>query len=199
MKIILATGNPSKAEQIRALFLGPLIEIVTLDEAGITGGVQENGETLKDNALKKALFAYEHCHDWSMADDTGIFITALDGLPGVRSARWAGDGATEEQTMLYALRELEGKSDRSAKFATVVAVISPIGKQYFFTGEVLGRVLESPRMKPQPKMPYSSIFVPNGAEKVWAEMTVDEENAISHRGQAFRQAKEFLEGFARQY
>lgn len=128
-----------------------------------------------------------------MADDTGIFINALNGEPGVKSSRWAGDTATTEEILAYTLKSLEGKTDRSAYFETVVALISPESKQYFFEGKVDGHLLESPKVKPQPKMPYSCIFMPNESDKVWAEMEVEEENKISHRGKAFAKVRYFLE------
>ncbi len=196
MRIILSTRNPTKAEQIRDIFKGSSIEVVTLTDVGIDGESKEDGETLKDNALKKALFAYERSDDWTMADDTGVFIDSLNGLPGVRTSRWAGDNATTEETMAYTLKRLLGKNDRTAKFMTVVALVSPSGEEHFFTGEIRGKILDAPKTRPQPKMPYSPIFMPDGTGKVWAEMTVEEENAISHRGQAFRRAKAFLESLA---
>lgn len=195
MNIILATRNPSKAEQIKDLFRGLPIAILTLTEAGLEGEATEDGETLQENALKKALFAWERVNPktWLMADDTGIFIHALDNEPGVRSARWAGDTATTEEITQYTLKRLDGIADRSATFETVVALITPEGRHHFFDGKIDGKILEAPRTKPQPKMPYSSIFVPDGTEQVWAEMAVERENQISHRGQAFRQAIVFLE------
>ena len=128
-----------------------------------------------------------------MADDTGIFIHALNGEPGIRSSRWAGDTATTEEITGYTLKRLEGVADRSATFETLVALVSPECERHFFSGKVNGKILEAPRTKPQPKMPYSSIFVPDGTNQVWAEMTIDFENSISHRGRAFRQARAFLE------
>lgn len=191
MKIILSTGNQSKAEQIRAIFTGLSILVCTLDDEGIEGEAIEDGITLEENALKKALFAHRP-GTWSMADDTGLFINFLDGMPGVYAARWAGEDASTDEITQYTLRQLEGVQDRSAIFKTVVALVDPNGEQLFFSGEVSGKILDAPRTKPQPKMPYSPLFVPEGSDKVWAEMTVDEENAISHRGKAFRFVREYL-------
>jgi XTP/dITP diphosphohydrolase len=195
MKIILSTRNPSKAEQIRALFADPTIELLTLAEAGIEGEGIEDGTTLAENALKKAKFAFGQSVEksWTMADDTGLFITALNGAPGIKAARWAGDAATTEEIMNHTLAALEGKRDRTATFETVVALISPKGEEQFFSGKVEGVLLDAPRVPFQPKMPYSPLFLPNGKDKVWAEMTTEEENEISHRGQAFRHVRAFLE------
>lgn len=195
MKIILSTRNPSKATQIREIFPGPKFQILTLSDVDINGEAVENGATLKENARIKAFFAYEEIgkKEWVMADDTGLFISHLNGEPGVRSARWAGENASTEEITAFTLKKLEGALDRTATFETVVALISPGGRVYSFSGKVQGVILEAPKTKPQPKMPYSSIFVPNGTDKVWAEMTTEEENRLSHRGFAFRQVKSFLE------
>jgi XTP/dITP diphosphohydrolase len=195
MNIILATRNPSKKQQIKQFFESSGITILGLDEVGIDGDVIEDGQTLQENALKKARFAAGRVANvWTMADDTGIFITALNGAPGIRSARWMGETATTEQGTQFVVDRMKGIADRSAIFRTVAVLISPEGKEYSFVGEVSGHLLEAPRVPPQPKMPYSALFVPDGEDKVWAEMSVEYENLISHRGKAFRRVREFLEG-----
>jgi len=194
MKIIFATRNQSKAKQVKAKFAGSEFLILTLDEAGIEGDAIEDGDTLRENALKKARFAHESSAQkvWTMADDTGLFIRHLNGAPGINAARWAGENATTDEITRHTLKQLEGASDRSARFETVVALISPEGTEHFFNGEAFGTILEAPRTAPQPKMPYSPIFVPDGLDKVWAEMTVEEENIVSHRGKAFDKVQAFL-------
>jgi len=197
--VVLSTRNPSKAHQIRAVFEGSPVSIFTLDDIGIEEEAVEDGLTLEENAEKKARFAHARTKPmggkkmWAMADDTGIFIRALGGLPGVKSARWAGDTATTDEITQYTLDRLAGVTDRFATFETTVVVINPAGRKYVFTGVVEGRLLDVPRTKPQPKMPYSPLFIPNGSVKVWAEMGVEEENEISHRGIAFRLVRNFLE------
>ncbi len=195
MNVILATRNKSKAIQIKAIFEDSPISIQTFNDAGVDGEAVEDGATLGDNALKKARFVYERgiSKSWAMADDTGIFIDALNGAPGVRSARWAGESASTEEIMQYCLGRMDGVSNRAATFETVVAVVSPDGKEYFFNGKVSGCLLAAPRVASQPKMPYSAIFVPEGTDLTWAEMSAEQENEISHRGKAFRQARVFLE------
>ena len=154
----------------------------------------ETGKTLAENSAIKAKYAQAHAPGyWTMADDTGIFIDALDGFPGVHSARWMGDDATTEEIMRGILKKMEGVQDRSATFKTSVVLVDPDGKEHVFSGERPGQLLEMPRCAPQPSMPYSSIFLPDGAEKVWAEMKTEEENVGSHRGKAFRQALAFLQ------
>ena len=201
MEIVLSTRNISKIEQIKAVLAGLNITVLSLDEAGIHGEAIEDGTTLEENALKKALFAQTGdkvgSRKLAMADDTGIFIDALGGEPGIKAARWAGKGATTEDTMNFTLRKLSGVpiENRKATFKTVAAVVSPEGEHQFFTGSIQGTILTAPRIACQPNMPYSAIFLPDGKNKVWAEMSVDEENAISHRGQAFRQVRDFLAVF----
>lgn len=192
--VILATRNDSKAEQIRAIFKGSSYNVVTMTEAEIEGEAVEDGETLEQNALKKAMYVHDQCRWMVMADDTGLFIESLGGAPGVRAARWAGEHATTEEITAHTLRQLEGKSNRRATFRTVVGIVRPDGLVQTFDGEVNGQILAAPRTKPQPKMPYSPIFVPDGTDQVWGEMTIEFQNRISHRGIAFRKALEYLEG-----
>lgn len=194
MKIILSTRNPSKAEQIRAIFDGSSISIVSLDEAGIEGQGIEDGNTLEENALKKAMFVHEQKPEaWAMADDTGIFIDALNGKPGVHTADWHGENKETEQITHWVLDQLKDVDNRSATFRTVVAIVSPDGKHHFFTGEVRGTILKTPQGKTEPHMPYGSIFIPDGTDKTFAQMSLEEKNTFSHRGRAFRQARDFLE------
>ena len=194
MKIVLSTRNPSKMEQIKEVFALSPVTVLDLDDVGVEGQGIEDGETLEHNALKKALFVHEHRPDlWAMADDTGIFIDALDGKPGVHTAGWTGGNEDTERWTEWILEQLKEKDDRSATFETVVAIISPEGSRHLFAGKVHGVLLREPKTKPQRRMPYSPIFVPDGHNKVWAEMTLAEENSISHRGKAFRKARAFLE------
>lgn len=195
MEIILATRNPSKAEQIKAVFAGTDIRILTLDEAGIVGEAVEDGMTLEENSLKKAQYAHDRAEtpSWTMADDTGIFIDAVAGEPGVHAAYWGGAQLSTEERMRYCLSRLEGAEDRGATFRTRVTLLSPEGQRYVFMGETRGHILAEPQGPTQPKMPYSAIFAADeGMGRTWAEMTIDEENAISHRGKAFAQVIEFL-------
>jgi XTP/dITP diphosphohydrolase len=195
MKIILATRNPSKAEQIREVFAGSIFNVITLKDADIEGDIVEDGGSLLNNSRIKARFAHSHAQGkcWSMSDDTGVFITGLGGEPGVEAAYWGGN-LSDTERMNYCLERMKDLTDRTGFFETVVVLISPEGTEYSFSGKAEGVFLEAPRYNPQKGMPYSGIFRPYGTEKVWAEMNVQEENAISHRGKAFRLARAFLEG-----
>jgi XTP/dITP diphosphohydrolase len=194
MKILIATHNPSKATQIQALLDDARFEIVTLRDLGITEEVVEDGVTLLENAEKKALFGFEKTGLCTVAEDTGLFIDSLDGEPGIYAARWAGEGASTETTLAYALQRLTGipLHERTATFKTTAVIIHQDGTRSVCEGSISGVMLENPRTTPQPKMPYSALFQPNGENKVWAEMSTEEENAISHRGQAFRHAHKVL-------
>ncbi len=200
MQVILSTRNPSKVEQAKAVFHDSSVSIISLDEAGIKGQATEDGTTLEENATKKAMFVHNQHKSgiWAIADDTGIFIDALGGKPGVHTADWNGGNKETIKMTEWILEQLKNVFDRSATFKTAVVIISPQGAQYLFVGEVRGKILTVTREKTQPKMPYASIFVPDGSEKTWGEMTVEEENAISHRGKAFRQARNFLEQLSEQ-
>lgn len=195
MEIILSTRNQSKLQQIRNVLAGLDLSVLSLEEAGIEGEVVEDGNTLEENAFKKALFATRQSGKWAIADDTGLFIDAWGGEPGIHAARWAGDGLSTEEIMLRTLQRLEGVplEGRTASFKTCAVITSPDEKEScFFTGTVRGTILTTPRTACQPNMPYSAIFVPDGQDKTWAEMSVEEENAISHRGKAFRQVRQFF-------
>jgi XTP/dITP diphosphohydrolase len=177
------------------MFIGLPIDVLSLDDAGIQGEALEDGETLEANALKKARFAHEKSGKWAMADDTGIFIDSLGGRPGIYAARWAGESASTAEITQFTLNQLKDVplEKRTATFRTVAAVISPDGSEHLFTGEVSGSILPAEKKQPQPKMPYSGIFQPDGFDTVWAEMTIEEENQISHRGQAFSKVRKFLQ------
>lgn len=192
--IILSTRNPSKASQIKTMFEGLPVRILTLEDANVRGEAIEDGKTLEENASKKVRFAWEQTKRWCPADDTGLFIDALGGQPGIHAARWAGLEAQTEEIMRFTLEKLKHipQGRREATFKTVAAMINPQGELSIFMGEVRGTILSVPRVACQPKMPYSAIFVPDGQLKVWAEMSAGEENAISHRGKAFRQVYNFF-------
>lgn len=194
MDIVLSTRNTSKMKQIRAVLEGLPLNVLSLDDVGIEDDAIENGTTIGENAMKKAFFAFQYTSKWSMADDTELCIDALQGQPGIRAARWAGEGLSAEKIMRYTLDRLKHVPlvRRTATFRTAAALISSSNHLDIFIGEVKGRFLHEPRCPCQPNMPYSAIFVPDGQSKVWAEMTVEEENAISHRGQAFRQLRDFI-------
>lgn len=197
MDIILSTRNPTKTVEIKTMLEEFGVNILTLDEAGIVGEAIEDGNTLEENATKKTDYALKHLSKaaWVMADDSGIYINALNGAPGISSARWAGDNATTEDILNYTLERMNGIEDRSARFETAIVLQSPEGEKFYFKGENLGQLATSPLAYPKPGMPYTAIFLPDGIDKVLAEMTVEEQKGISSRGKAVTQVVGFLKIF----
>ena len=194
MKLIFASRNPGKIKEIKQLLNELEIEILSVDEAGITEEITEDGKTLEENALKKSRFVAEKSKGWAIADDTGLFIKALDNAPGINTNRWAGENASDRDLIDYTLSKLKGvpKEERKAYFKTVVVLYAPAGKNWIFSGKVKGRIVEEPTGKPRAKLPYDLIFIPKGEKRTFAEMSDKEKNCISNRGIALNKLKEFL-------
>lgn len=187
-KIIFATNNAHKLSEVQAL-LGDRFRLVTLAECGITEEIPEDAPTLEGNALQKARYVHERTGEDCFADDTGLEVDALDGAPGVHSARYATDGHDFAANNRLLLSNLAEKTERSAHFRTVIALILD-GREYLFEGRVEGRIAESEAGCGG--FGYDPLFVPDGFDRTFAEMTVDEKNAISHRGRAVGRLVEFL-------
>ena len=187
-KIIFATNNAHKLSEVQAL-LGDRFRLVTLAECGITEEIPEDAPTLEGNALQKARYVHERTGEDCFADDTGLEVDALDGAPGVHSARYATDGHDFAANNRLLLSNLAGKTERSAHFRTVIALILD-GREYLFEGRVEGRIAESEAGCGG--FGYDPLFVPDGFDRTFAEMTADEKNAISHRGRAVGRLVEFL-------
>ncbi len=190
-KLIFATHNDGKVIEMRKILEDLDIEILTAEEAGVMEDVVEDRETFVGNSYKKAKFIVDKTGEWSVADDTGICIDALDGQPGVYSARWAG----EEDIVDFTLNKLkdipEGK--RTAYFETAVVLVSPEGERHEFIGRTHGKITtERKGEMHSTKLPYDVIFMPKGIDKTFAEITREEKNNMSNRGEAFRKLREFL-------
>lgn len=195
MKIIFATHNPGKLEEMKNILAGLPIKILSATEAGITDEPVEDGETFADNAMIKASYTTEETGEWSVADDSGICVNALDNAPGVYSARWAGEGASGEAKAQKILDELRGLPEdrRGAYFESSLALVSPEGRHWIFSGRIDGVISSNKRETMlRPYLPYDAIFIPQGFEKTFGEMTDEEKNSLSHRGKAFRELKDFL-------
>ena len=188
-RFLLCTGNPGKAAELRAL-LPPSLEIVTLTEAGLPTDLPETGDTLEANALQKARFAFERTGLPCIADDTGLEVEALDGAPGVYSARYAGEAKDPAANMARLLSELEGSADRRARFRTVIALVSTDG-EHTFEGEVQGTITQGPRGTGG--FGYDPIFLPEMSDLTFAELDPMRKNAISHRGRAVWKLARFLD------
>jgi XTP/dITP diphosphohydrolase len=183
--IVLATANPDKAREIREALAGHDVEL--LPRPGDVPDVDETGETLLDNARLKAVALAEATGRPALADDTGLEVDALGGAPGVYSARYAGDDATYADNCRKLLGALSGVHgpDRGARFATVVVLRYPDGRELDALGEVRGTITEGPRG--ENGFGYDPVFAPDeGDGRTFAEMSPDEKHAISHRGRALR-------------
>ena len=188
MKIIFATGNKNKLKEIRAA-IPPGSELLGLKDVGIFEELPEDHETLEENALQKAQYVYEKSGLTCFADDTGLEIDALNGAPGVYSARYAGEEKRAAANMAKVLDELADEDDRSARFRTVIALVGPKGENTF-EGIVNGRILRE--KKGAEGFGYDPIFQPEGEERSFAEMGLVEKNTMSHRARAFKKLLEYL-------
>ena len=188
MKLIFATHNRQKLEEVQAV-LGPGFTLVTPDEAGVHAEIPEEQPTLEGNAFQKADFLYQRTGQDCFADDTGLEVEALGGAPGVYSARYAGEHVSYEDNNRLLLKNLEGVTDRRARFRTVIALILG-GKRYQFEGVVEGRIATEPRG--DQGFGYDPLFIPDGYTTSFAQMSAEAKNAISHRGRAVEQLATFL-------
>ena len=187
--IIFATNNVHKLSEVRAL-AGKQFEIAGLKDIGFEGNIPENEPTLEGNALTKALFIKERFGLDCFADDTGLEVEALNGRPGVHSARYAGPEGNAKANIRKLLAEMHGKQNRSARFRTVIALIKD-GREHLFEGVVEGTILEEKSGKGG--FGSDPVFLPDGYLQTFAEMPVDLKNEISHRGIAVRRLINFLE------
>lgn len=187
-KIIFATNNAHKLSEVQAL-LGDAFELVTLKECGITEDIPETAATLEGNALQKARYVFEKTGADCFADDTGLEVEALGGEPGVHSARYATDGHDFAANNRLLLKNLEGQSNRKARFRTVIALILE-GKKYLFEGIVEGTIATSE--SGCEGFGYDPLFVPSGEIVTFAQMSAEAKNAISHRGRAVAKLVNFL-------
>lgn len=188
-KIVVATRNPGKLRELEALVSGQSFELVSLDAFPDAPIVEEDQPTLRGNARKKAIALHRHTGLTAIADDTGLEVDALDGEPGVRSARFAGPEADDARNRSLLLERLHGAADRSARFRTVIAC-AVAGEVVFFEGVCDGSIADEERGKGG--FGYDPIFLPAGWSKTFAEMTENEKNRISHRGRASRQLAFYL-------
>lgn len=190
MKIVFATNNAHKLAEVRAV-LGDGFELVTLREVGITEDIPETGATLEENASQKARYVYERTGLDCFADDTGLEVEALNGAPGVHSARYATDGHDFAANNRKLLGELQGKDNRRARFRTVISLIRG-GREQRVEGIVRGSIALSEAGCGG--FGYDPLFVPEGYDVTFAEMSASEKNSISHRGRAVAELVKVLNG-----
>ena len=188
MRIVCASANPHKVEELARL-LPSWVELVA--RPSDVGDIDEDAPTLEGNAIIKAVEIANHASEWAIADDTGLEVDALNGAPGVRSARFAGEQATDAENRALLLSKLDGVVNRSARFRTVVALVSSKGDIHFVGGECAGTIADSERG--DSGFGYDSLFIPtDGDGRTFAEMTGPEKDAVSHRGRALAQLPELL-------
>ena len=194
MRIVFATNNKNKLAEIREMLAGSGIEVLSLADIGCHDDIPETADTLEGNALQKARYIHEKYQMNCFADDTGLEVTALGGAPGVYSARYAGGkGHDSEANMAKLLAELEGKADRTARFRTVVALITDDGEK-LFDGIVTGCITEERRGGEG--FGYDPIFRPDGYDKTFAELGHEVKNKISHRARAVAKLIDHLKTLA---
>ena len=188
-KLVFATNNAHKLEEIQSI-LGEKIEVLSLKDINCDVDIPETADTLEGNALIKAEYIYDHYGLDCFADDTGLEVEALNGAPGIYSARYAGgDGHDSEANMTKLLHELEGQTNRKAQFRTAICLIEG-GEKHLFEGIVKGHIIEE--RKGDTGFGYDPIFVPEESTLTFAEMGNDEKNKISHRARAVARLCEYL-------
>ena len=188
-KLVFATNNAHKLEEIRAI-LGDKVGILSLNDINCHADIPETADTLQGNAALKAQYIFENYGLDCFADDTGLEVEALNGAPGIYSARYAdGEGHDSEANMKKLLSEMQDKENRKARFRTVICLIED-GKEHFFEGIVNGSIIRE--RKGGAGFGYDPIFMPDGYSETFAEMGNDEKNKISHRARAVQKLCEYL-------
>ena len=189
LQICFATNNANKLKELNAM-LGDSIDLLSLEAIGCTEELEETSATIEGNSAQKAGFVYEKFGVACFADDTGLEVEALNGEPGVYSARYAGEARNAEDNMNLLLKNLEGVANRKARFKTVITYFDRAGNKTQFEGIVNGEIIPSKRGGEG--FGYDPIFIPNGYDFTFAEMDLSEKNKISHRALAVKKLVEFL-------
>ena len=188
MKIVFATNNANKLDEIRKISKGQL-EILSLADISCYEDIPETGDTLQENALIKARFVKEKFGLDCFADDTGLEVEALNNAPGIYSSRYAGEDGNSENNMRKLLHDLDGVENRTARFRTVIALLLN-NEEYFFEGEIAGKIVAAKRGTNG--FGYDPIFMPNGYDKTFGELSEDIKNKLSHRAIATQKLVTFL-------
>jgi XTP/dITP diphosphohydrolase len=188
MQLVFASNNKNKIKEIQ-LLLPQSIQILSLEDIGCLEDIPETADTIQDNAILKANYVTQNYGYNCFADDTGLEVDALNGVPGVYSARYAGEQRDANDNMDKLLANLEGKTNRKANFKTVIC-LNLDGKQQLFTGIINGKIIEE--KIGTNGFGYDPIFIADGYSKTFAELTLEEKSPISHRGLAVKQLVDFL-------
>lgn len=191
MKLVIASNNPKKIAEIKTIVGDFFQEIVTLKDLGIDVDVEETGTTFEENALIKARTICELTGLPALADDSGLCVDYLDGAPGVYSARYAGEGHDDSENNALLLKNMEGVTDRSAHFCTVIALVYPDGKTLTAEGITDGTILTAPQGTNG--FGYDPLFYSKDLKKSFASASPEEKNSVSHRGRALRKMESLLQ------
>lgn len=190
MKLAIATNNQHKLQEIKAVLGNRFEQLLSLKDLGIDVDVEETGDTLEENALIKARAIENICHIPTLADDTGLMVDALNGAPGVYSARYAGEEHNDANNRARLLKNLENQENRKAHFETVIAIVFPNGDFITSNGRVEGEILQKERG--DEGFGYDSLFYSYELGKTFAQASQQEKNTVSHRGRALRNMVEKL-------
>jgi len=187
-RLVFATNNPHKLEEARHILSGN-IQVLSLRDIGCNDELPETHETLEENAMEKARFVYERYRVNCFAEDTGLEVASLGGQPGVYSARFAGPGKKDNDNISLLLAKLNGIENRAAQFRAVIGIILN-GREFLFEGAVKGSILEKP--SGNKGFGYDPVFLPDGSQQSFAEMSLSEKSGISHRKKALEKLVDFL-------
>jgi len=185
--LVIATRNKGKTQEIKALLKDFPVGIKNLDDFGPIPHLEEDGDTFDENAYKKASFAARVVGLPALADDSGLIVEALDGAPGIHSARYAGENATDEQRYLKLLDDMKGKSNRKAAFECVISIAVPTGSALTYEARCEGLITTEPAGSNG--FGYDPVFFYAPLNKTFAQITIKEKNRISHRGKALAEFK----------
>lgn len=187
--LVFATGNSHKLQEVQGLFKEGFA-LSCLKDVNITEEIPETADNLVDNALQKAWYVYKKCGIPCFADDTGLEVEALNGAPGVYSARYAGEQKDSKLNMLLLLKNMNGKENRNARFRTIIAYIDENAQEHIFEGEIRGKIIEN--MTGENGFGYDPIFVPEGYDKTFAQLSSETKNKISHRARAMEKFLSYI-------
>lgn len=187
-ELVFATNNANKVAEIKKM-LGNLFTVTSLKDAGIDIDIPEPYDTLEENARAKSKTIFEMTGKNCFSEDTGLFVDALNGQPGVKSARYAGDKATNKENIEKLLANLNGVEKRTARFKTIISLMQA-GKEFQFEGVCEGEIIETP--VGEKGFGYDAVFIPDGNEKTFAQMETEEKNIYSHRKKAMKKLIGFL-------
>jgi len=186
--LVIATRNTGKTAEIKDLLKGFPVDIKNLDDFNSLPPLKEDGNTFDENAYQKASFAARILGLPALADDSGLLVESLDGAPGIHSARYAGEDATDEQRYLKLLEEMKGKSNRNAAFECVISIAVPTGPALTYVARCQGLITERPAGSNG--FGYDPIFFYPPLNKTFAQLTREEKSRVSHRGKAFAELKD---------